>query len=286
MVAGLNEAHLLDACLSSLDFCDEILYTDLGSSDESLQIARKYGARVFQNERVPSSEYVQSKRLADLKHEWFIFIDPDEHITEPLKQMLTAEFEQLQSQTQIGVVSVPWLFYIKGHQLQGTVWGDNRKYLLAHRDRFTIDPVTHYGRKLHADFLCRDIPLNAARSNFLHHNWMPGYRVFLRKHLRYLKKEGSDRYDLGLRMSREALWQVPLREFKHSYFERHGNLHGFLGLFLSAFWAYYQTHASLSLYHHQERIKREKERLKLQKKKASDKKKRKKKKTLAPAPDR
>lgn len=46
VVTTLDNAATLEACLSSLRFCDEIVLLDSGSTDATLEIARRHGARI------------------------------------------------------------------------------------------------------------------------------------------------------------------------------------------------------------------------------------------------
>ena len=47
MVVGFNEEKLLSNCLSSLFFCDEIIYADLGSKDLSIEVAESFAAKIY-----------------------------------------------------------------------------------------------------------------------------------------------------------------------------------------------------------------------------------------------
>jgi hypothetical protein len=80
---------------------------------------------------------------------------------------------------------------------------------------------------------------------------MRGYANLLEKHLRYIKNEGLTRYNFGLRTS---VWQIslePFKQFKFCFLSKQGYKDGFIGLFLSAFWAWYQTTAQISLFIYQ-----------------------------------
>lgn len=248
MVVGYNEASLLTQCFSSINFCDEIFYADLGSRDNSIQIAEQFGAKIYQRSKVPSGEYIQSEIVNYTKHEWVIFIDPDERVDETLKTQIFNEFEHIISNDKIGAVIVPWQFYFKTHQLRGTVWGQkNQKELLVNKNRFNFLPITHYGRKLKDEFINYDISLNNSCTNVLHHYWMNSLKVFLQKHKRYLKNEGADNYNAGIRVGIKKVLETPFKEFYHSFINKKGYKDGFTGLFLSSFWAYYKTHIALDI---------------------------------------
>lgn len=44
-----NEADLLPECLDSISWADEIVVLDSGSEDDTLDLARQYGAQVYSN---------------------------------------------------------------------------------------------------------------------------------------------------------------------------------------------------------------------------------------------
>ncbi len=247
MVVGYNEAHFLDACLSSVSFCDEIFYTDLGSTDDSIAIAEKYSATIFHREKVPSCEFIQAEMVHKLKNDWVIFIDPDERIDINLKADIEQRFEEFQHNELLGAVYVPWLFYFKKRRLNGTIWGGkNEKVLLVNRKRFHFKPIVHFGRALAEGFTALSIPYN--NDNCLHHYWMNSYKVFMAKHRRYLKNEAKDRFALGARKNLLEVVQTPFKEFNISFFKMKGYKDGLNGFFLSVFWAWYNSVISIGLY--------------------------------------
>lgn len=247
MVVGFNEAHLLDECLQSISFCNEIYYTDLGSSDNSISVARKYHAIIQSHEMVPSGEMIQTEVVHRLKNDWVIFIDPDEKVDTTLVDEIIARFSEFSSSSTVGAVMVPWLFYYRKKRLLGTVWGGiNKKYFLVHKKRFAFEPITHYGRKLLPGFDVIEI-INDGKDKALHHYWMNDTYVFVKKHMRYLKNESTDRFRAGKRQGLKSLPLVPFREFKKSFFEKKGYKDGFRGFFLSSFWAFYETWVAFGL---------------------------------------
>lgn len=251
MVVGYNEASLLEACLQSINFCDEIFYTDLGSKDNSIKIAEQYNATIYRRDRanVPSCEMVQTEVVHYTKHNWVIFIDPDEVVDKDLQKQIINKFNQISSSEVIGAVTVPWQFYFKKKKLLGTVWGgSNKKYFLVNKHRFDFLPIIHYGRILKKEFIFYDIVENKNQTNVIHHYWMNSFKVFLQKHMRYLKNEGKDNYNAGARVGIKKVFFTPFKAFKESFINKQGYKDGLTGLFLSSFWAYYKTHIVLDIF--------------------------------------
>jgi len=78
-----NAAAVLDSCLESLAFASEILIVDSASSDGTLEIAARRGARVVQKEWLG---FGRQKQIAvdQAKHDWVLCIDADERVSPQL----------------------------------------------------------------------------------------------------------------------------------------------------------------------------------------------------------
>lgn len=74
-----NDAHLLDCCLRyHKPFVDDMIVLDGMSEDETVKVARKHGARVFQ--RRFSGSFAKDKNYLQslAKTRWVLFVDCDE----------------------------------------------------------------------------------------------------------------------------------------------------------------------------------------------------------------
>ncbi len=79
-----NEEQNLPRAIESLRCCDEILVVDSGSTDRTVEIAEKFGARVLEaNWR----GYAGQKNYASdqATHDWILSIDADEALSEDLE---------------------------------------------------------------------------------------------------------------------------------------------------------------------------------------------------------
>ncbi|MBL8470588.1 MAG: glycosyltransferase family 2 protein [Rhodocyclaceae bacterium] len=89
VIIGMNCAHLLEPCLQSLRFCDEILLVDSGSTDHSVQVAERHGARVLHQDWLgfgPQKQFA----VAAARHDWVLCVDSDERVTQELAGAITA----------------------------------------------------------------------------------------------------------------------------------------------------------------------------------------------------
>jgi glycosyltransferase involved in cell wall biosynthesis len=244
IVVGFNEAELLKSCLGSIDFCKEVLYFDLGSKDNSTQIAKDAGATVIHHEKVLGPEWIHSKFATSTTFDWVLITDPDEVVDIQLRLEIQLLLENGIAEN-IGAIKVPCLYYYKGKRLKGTPWGGlNKRFFLVHNKRFSFTPQVHVGRKLLPGYQEHDIN---DESQCVHHYWMRDFDMLLEKHKRYLKNEGEARFNEGYRTSYFKIAIAPFRQFYFSYITNKGYLDQWIGVSLSLFWAWYQTAASIKL---------------------------------------
>lgn len=80
----LNAANQLEAALKSVQFCSDLVVVDSGSTDGTLELAARYGARVFQQEWIgfgPQKHH--AVQLAQF--DWVLCLDADEQISPELR---------------------------------------------------------------------------------------------------------------------------------------------------------------------------------------------------------
>jgi len=75
-----NESELLPQCLQSIQWVDEIICVDTGSTDNSIEIAKKYGAKVNIHPWQNDFSFHRNQSIDYATGDWFITIDADEII--------------------------------------------------------------------------------------------------------------------------------------------------------------------------------------------------------------
>jgi glycosyltransferase involved in cell wall biosynthesis len=80
-----NEARCLARCLSSLrGVADEMIVTDTGSSDNTVNIAGEFGAKVSHFDWINDFAAARNFSLAQATGEWILVLDADEYASEAL----------------------------------------------------------------------------------------------------------------------------------------------------------------------------------------------------------
>ena len=91
VVLARNEAANIVRCLNSVAWCAERVVLDDGSTDETVSLAEKCGARVVSHRFTTfASQRNFALEHANLQHEWVLHLDADECGTEQLRTALAA----------------------------------------------------------------------------------------------------------------------------------------------------------------------------------------------------
>ncbi|MEJ2452052.1 MAG: glycosyltransferase family 2 protein, partial [Gammaproteobacteria bacterium] len=85
-----NEAARLAECLERLQFADEIIILDAGSTDNTVEIARRYTAQVFTDADWQGYGIQRQRAQARATGDWILMIDADEHVTSELRTSIQA----------------------------------------------------------------------------------------------------------------------------------------------------------------------------------------------------
>lgn len=93
VVTTFNNAATLERCLASVAWADDLVVLDSGSNDATLEIAKKYHARVFHQ---PFRDYAPQKQSAIDKaaHAWVLLLDADEALADGARAPIEQALEQ------------------------------------------------------------------------------------------------------------------------------------------------------------------------------------------------
>lgn len=166
----LNEEHNLRDCLESVRFADEIILVDSGSRDRTLEIAKEFQVKVFQE---PWQGFSGTKNSAQEKAggDWILNIDADERVTPALRNEIQGILRQ---GTDCAGFRVPRKNYFCGQWIRHGGWHPNSQLRLYRKDagRFAprevheqvevqgrvgtlVQPLEHYTYRSISDYLRR-----------------------------------------------------------------------------------------------------------------------------------
>jgi (heptosyl)LPS beta-1,4-glucosyltransferase len=85
VVITKNESERLKVCLESVKWADEIVVADNGSTDDTLEIAKRYTDKIIVFKDQDFAE-LRNKAFEKTSGDWVLYVDADERVLEPLKE--------------------------------------------------------------------------------------------------------------------------------------------------------------------------------------------------------
>ncbi|MEO8303650.1 MAG: glycosyltransferase family 2 protein [Betaproteobacteria bacterium] len=213
-----DAAGQLADCLASASFAGEIVVVDSGSSDDTVEIARRYGARVIAH---PWQGFGPQKNFAvtQAAHDWVLCLDADERVTPELAAAIrgalgavpvAAAFAMARRNRFLG----RWLSHGEGYPDWIVRLFDRR------RARWTDDPVH--------ENVTTDGPVTRLAGDLLHAS-AESLDAYIAKQNRYTTIQAEAMHDRGERASVAQLVVSPLARFLRFYIVRLGFLDGAAG---------------------------------------------------------
>ena len=117
-IITFNEAACLPAAMDSVSWADEIVVVDSGSTDGTVDLARKAASRVEVREW-PGYAAQKNYAASLARHDWVLSLDADERVTPELAASLRAWRETEPATAACRVTRVSWYL---GRWLRSTDW--------------------------------------------------------------------------------------------------------------------------------------------------------------------
>ena len=92
VVITQNEEAMLAGCLQCLQWCQQILVIDNGSTDQTVSIAERFGAQVLRIQH-DSFAKLRNEALKRVKTPWLLYIDADERVAPALAREILVTLE-------------------------------------------------------------------------------------------------------------------------------------------------------------------------------------------------
>ena len=114
IIIAQDEADRIEPCLQSVaNWADEIIVLDSGSSDNTVEIARRYTDKVFETDW-PGYGPQKQRALEKANCDWVLSIDADERVSPELRQDIDAV---LTENPECVGYRTPWAVMVYGHRM-------------------------------------------------------------------------------------------------------------------------------------------------------------------------
>lgn len=229
VILTYNEARHIAECIASVQFADDVLVFDSGSTDETAALAEANGARVLQR---PFDDYAGQRNAAldAVGQGWVLFVDADERVTPEL----AAEVRAVIARSDTVGYRIPRHNYIFGKLTRGAGWYPDYQTRLLKVGAARYDPA----KKVH-EVVLLDGPEGTLEHPFIHYNYDHPAQ-FRDKQRRYVAYDARILYEQGVRPKAYTPFTQAARHFRWRYLTLGGWRDGFHGLRLSALMAWYE----------------------------------------------
>jgi glycosyltransferase involved in cell wall biosynthesis len=227
-VITLNEEANIAACLESITWADDIVVIDSNSTDRTVEIARRYTERIYQ-EGFAGFGRLRNAALARCRYDWVLSVDADERVTPELREEIVREL----AAPRHAAYFVPRKSHFLGHWIRHCGWyPDYRQPQLFDRRRFGYrDQLVHEG------FECQG-SVGRLEGHVLQYPFRT-VGQFLQKMDRYSALRAAEMARQGRGFSPVRLILSPPFTFLRMYLLRQGFRDGLPGFVLSSLYAYY-----------------------------------------------
>lgn len=223
-----NEAGDIEAALASVAWADEAIVIDAESTDETVALARRCGARVLIR---PWPGYAAQKNFAaaQASHDWILSVDADERVTPALAEEIRRLIDTGPAHQAYRMPRVTWHL---GRWIRSTDWYPDSQLRLYDRRK-----AEWTGRYVH-----EGVRVTGTIGRLRHELQHFAYRD-IADHLetmnRYTTLAARQMHETGRRASAIGLALHPPFAFFRNYVLKGGFREGTAGLIISAMNAYY-----------------------------------------------
>ncbi len=224
IIISKNEAENIQHCLASVDFADEIIVVDSGSTDNTVALAQAAGAIVIETSDWPGFGPQKNRALNAASGEWVLSLDADERVTAELRQeIITA----IHSATPHVAFSLPRLSSFCGHFIRHSGWYPDTIIRLFRRGlgAFSEDLV-------HEKILINQANIGKLTTPLLHYSYRDD-SDFLRKLDLYSSLGAQQAFAAGKRSSLRRALLSAFTAFIRNYVLKRGFLDGRAGLMVA-----------------------------------------------------
>jgi len=237
VINTLNEASSLPRVISSVKgLADEIIVCDMESSDNTREVAKKLGAKVFTHKQLDYVEPARNFAISKAKGEWILILDVDEEIPSGLIKKL----KEIIKKPKDDYYRIPRKNFIFGKWIRHTrFWPD-------YNIRFFKKGTVSWNEVIHAVPMTQgmgaDIPAKEEYA-LIHHHY-EDIDQYIERMNRYTKVQSQELMKNGYVFAWQDLITKPLNEFLSRYFAGEGYKDGIHGLTISLL----QALSELTLY--------------------------------------
>ncbi|PIP57897.1 hypothetical protein COX03_00600 [Candidatus Woesebacteria bacterium CG22_combo_CG10-13_8_21_14_all_39_10] len=237
-----NEEEVSRAIASVKGLADEVVVCDMESSDKTVDVAKKLGAKVYNHKKEKYVELVRNFMVSKVEDgersrtNWILILDPDEEIT----SKLSSKLKEIIKHPQADYFRIPRKNIIFGKWIKHTNWWPDYNVRFFKKGFVSWNEVIHSVPMTQG----KGIDLPEKEEYAIIHKSYKTISNYFEKILRYTDAQRDNLLNAGYVFSWKDLVKKPLAEFLSRYFASEGYKDGVHGLALSLL----QSFSELTLY--------------------------------------
>lgn len=239
IVLTYNEQRHIKDCIESIKWADQILVVDSGSSDDTVNIAQKSGARVIHHAMQEGFAAQRNFAISQAVTEWVLFVDADERISPQLAE----EIRQIVKLGRRIACEISRRNIAFGCLLKHGGWYPDYCLRLYPRDAVSYTGIVHERAVV-------NIPVKRLKNPLDHYTYDDWNRYFV-KFNSYTTLMADQLYTNGKRANFFSIIFRPGWAFFRTYILKLGFLDGKMGFIMAVFHYFYTMAKYVKLYYMQ-----------------------------------
>jgi len=217
VLISLNEQSNIARALNSVKWADDVVVYDSGSTDETIEIAKKMGANVIQGQWLG---FGKTKKLATnyAKFDWVLSLDCDEVITEALQAELCSKLNILKPHH---VYKIPRLSFYLAKAIKHGGWFPDYQARLFNKKYHNWNEVL-----IHEKINAKNYENLAS---YMNHYVFKNIEHQVSTNNRYSSLQAQEMYRSGKKFSWFLFFTKPWVKFIECYFLKRGFLDAWAG---------------------------------------------------------
>lgn len=226
VINTLNAEENIETAIKSVHWAQEVVVCDMYSTDRTVDIAKKMGAKIIQHKRLEYVEPARNFALSKVLNDWILVLDPDEEIPAALSERL---IQIASAMKEIDYVNIPRKNIIFNKWMKASNWWPDYNIRFFKKGKVVWENKIHRPPKASGTGI--NLPAEEELA-IIHRNYQT-ISQFITRMNRYTTIEADQLIKQNHELEWSDLIQKPLGEFLSRFFANKGYLDGLHGLALS-----------------------------------------------------
>lgn len=239
-----EEQNLPNALASVKKLADEIVVVDMESTDKTVEIAKRAGAKVFRHKPTGYVEPARNFAISKTTGDWILILDADEEVP----SVLSRELESIaKSEASADYYRLPRKNIIFGRWIQHSRWWPDYNIRFFKKGKVKWTEVIHSVPETEG----KGLDLEAKEENaIVHHNYI-SVSQYIQRLDRYSQIQANEKVKSGYKFDWKDLIRKPVGEFVNRFFAAEGYKDGVHGLALALLQAFSEIVVYIKVWEHE-----------------------------------